>query len=96
MIEQTQPADGEQSSRLHTVRIAWLLTVGAVILGLMSYVRLNQIGPRVFWATDVCPEPNVSCGVLPLVVPAAAVLAMGLLVGGQRGITLLERRWYDA
>jgi len=51
---------------------------------LMLYTTANQIGPRIMWASDLCPQSNVSCGVMPVWTIVSALVAgvVTLFVGG--------------
>lgn len=46
----------------------------AVAFGITAFITVNEIGPRIFWSNDVCPDPTVTCGVLPVGVLLATFL----------------------
>jgi len=63
--------------------LAFAVGAGAGFV-LMLYITLNKVGPRIMWASDACPEPGVTCGVMPagalLSAFVGAVVTLG--VGG--------------
>lgn len=46
--------------------VLYLGIVAASILTSVAYITINRVGPRWFWSSDVCPEANVTCGVVPM------------------------------
>lgn len=60
----------------------WMGAGAITPLLLVAYVKWNRVGPRAFWASDVCPEPNVICGNFPLVILPAAVIGFVMLTAG--------------
>lgn len=68
--------------------VAGLITPFAIL----GYVKANRIGPRAFWATDVCPEPNVICGNFPLVTLPAVLIGAAMLVAGF-GLAYPDYEW---
>lgn len=60
----------------------WMLTGLLIPVAIIGYATTNRIGPREFWATDVCPEPNVICGNFPLVIWPAVIIGAVMLGAG--------------
>lgn len=68
-------------------RLMGYLWIGAgliIPILLIHYVKWNQVGPRAFWASDVCPAANVVCGNIPLVTAVAAIAGGVLIAAGHR------------
>lgn len=55
-------------------------------------VKTNQIGPRAFWATDVCPDPAHLCGNIPLVILPASIVGVFLIIAGI-GLAYPDYEW---
>jgi len=49
----------------------------------LGYIKMNQVGPRGFWASDVCPDPSVICGNIPLAFPTVVFGTAGVFVAGR-------------
>lgn len=62
----------------------------AVAVGFTLWVQIFQIGPRWFWAQDVCPEPNVTCGNVPVSIIVGVLLGI-IVVGLVLGVYLVGR-----
>lgn len=75
------------------IQLGWIGSVFLSTTAAILYVRVNEIGPRAFWASDVCPDPHESCGVMPLVIPAAALGSMLLLFAGALVINFAEKTY---
>lgn len=80
------PGDASSGQAEDTTRLESTLKLGAIGLSLLTataflvWVKTNRIGPRVFWASDVCPDPGTFCGVVPASVFVAALI--GTLMAG--------------
>lgn len=57
------------------------LPVYAIIGGITVYlaVRVAEVGPRWFWATDACPQADVVCSTFPLAPIFGAVAGVCVL-----------------
>lgn len=82
----TKNPDDETRSKLGLVPVLFGAAVALVIL---TSIKIWQIGPRVFWATDACADPAVMCGNFPLGTSVAALA--GVLTTA--GLTVLFDRY---
>lgn len=74
---------------LPVIYIPGLVTAMAIAL----YIGVNQIGPRWFWASDLCPEPNVGCGIIPVGVIVASIA--GVIVASISRRLVLRLGWIE-
>jgi hypothetical protein len=64
-------------------RILGLVSL-TVALGVTFYGSANQIGPRIMWASDLCPSPQYTCGVIPLWTVIGSFLGAFVALAGVR------------
>lgn len=71
--------DGDFTGVGGSVLIAGILVATAPPMLLINYVVRNRIGPMWFWAHDVCPDPYVICGNIPVVIFVGAFLMSAMI-----------------
>lgn len=63
------------------------ILVGTIMIGSVIALRFQFKAwalPRVFWSQDVCPEPHITCGVLPLYIVIGCVAWAIILAGASK------------
>ena len=78
-----------ESEAQHTARVVCTGASILTCLGVSAHILTKQIGPRIMWASDACPDEAGVCGILPLGILLGSIAGALVMGVGQRLISEL-------
>lgn len=72
-------------------KLLWVIPVVLLFVAAIAtliYIDVNQIGPPWFWASDLCPRANVTCGIMP-------ISYFAVLIGNAVAVSIWTNIWFN-